>query len=203
MAQTNSRIKVVTHERKRGTGYAVRSAREHVTKDYVFWNDIDGHFNLDDLSVVIPLLADYDMVVAFKHNVLSTKLTSIHFLKSRVNYYLIKLLFNSKIKDFQFVQFIPREFFCRGMILESYSSFVPPECIIKAQALGLSIAQIKLVYQYRFRDRKTKSNTFKTIIMSITNILTFWFRWYFLNGRRDAINYFNNHLSGKHTWRAY
>ncbi|HOC92652.1 MAG TPA: glycosyltransferase family 2 protein [bacterium] len=189
------KLKVIHHERNLGIGYAVREGLSHVAKDIVFWNDIDAHFNLEDLEKVIPLLKDpeVDIVAAFKHDMLRTK-SPLSWFKSRVNYYLIKSLFFSlildfsPILDFQFVQFYPRKFFTEGIHLESYSSFIPAECLIKARKIGLNIRQIQLRYHTRFDPNHPRSGfSMRTILTSVRNIMEFWLRWKFLGGRRRAV----------------
>lgn len=201
LAEEFPELRVFHHEKNMGGGHAARTARRYVTKDYVFWNDMDGHFDLDDLEKVIPLLEENDVVVAYKQKILRTK-SWFNLLKSRVNYYLIKALFLSPIKDFQFVQFFPRRFFLDGIVLESYSSFIPAECVIKARAVGLRIAQLELHYHSHIaKVRPSKSNTFKNIALSITNIFSFWFRWYFLGGRKRALSYWYNKFVDGRPWR--
>jgi len=119
--------------------------------------------------------------------------------KSRANYYLLRLLFLSGIRDFQFVQFYPREYFCRGIELEAYSSFVPPECVLKAQTLGLNIRQIQL--RYVSHPARASKTTLRTIIMSVFNIFTFWWRWRFGGGRKRTLAHFQKEFGGGRPWR--
>jgi glycosyltransferase involved in cell wall biosynthesis len=192
----------VRHDKNLGVGYAVRTAQRYLTKDYVFWNDIDGHFNLDDLGKVIPLLNKYDVVVAFKENYRSLRNFSFSWLKSRINYYLIKFLFLSGIKDFQFVQFFPREFFTKGLVLESRSSFIPAECIFKAQEAGLSITQIPLYrHSCHTPTRPSKCMTLRAILESIRDITFFWFKWNFLWGKQKAKLLYHKRLGSQKPWR--
>ncbi|MEW5692175.1 MAG: glycosyltransferase family 2 protein [Candidatus Hydrogenedentota bacterium] len=194
-------LKVIHHPYNMGVGYAVRTARKYVTKDYVFWNDIDGHFSLADLEKVIPFLKDYDVIVAFKHDTTKTK-AYFPWLKSRINYWLIKILFLSPIQDFQFVQFYPREFFCEGIELESYSSFIPAECMLKAQAIGLDVIQFQIHYYSHYsKIRPGKCSDFKTIKTSIRNIFSFWFKWYFLGNKKRAKEFYYKKYGASKPWR--
>jgi glycosyltransferase involved in cell wall biosynthesis len=175
------------HDRNRGVGEAVRTAITHLHKDYVFWNDIDGHFDVVDLAKVLPLLQHHDVVVAFKHDCSSDIKSYTRWLKSRVNYFLIKSLFISGIKDFQFVQFFPSVFLTKRIKLQSRSSFIPAECIFKAQACGLSVAQIELFYHSHYSKlRPGKCHDLRTIARSIKDIFLFWISWFFLLGRFRA-----------------
>lgn len=201
LAEKCSKIRVFHHPENLGVGYAAQTARQYITKDYVFWNDVDGHFNLDDLGVIIPFLESYDIVVGFKHNTSNTK-TPFPWIKSRVNYHLIKSLFLSSIKDFQFVQFFPRDFICNGINLESYSSFIPAECLLKALCIGLKIKQVQINYHsHHSRARPSKCSNFKAISTSIRNIFSFWFHWVFLGGKRKAKEYWANKFGDELPWR--
>lgn len=195
-------LRVFHHDKNRGVGQAIKTVRAHVSKDYVFWNDIDSHFDLDDMDKVVPLLKNYDVLVAFKHFQTPGKKTTFSWLKSRINYYLIKILFFSNINDFQFVQFFPSVFFKDGIILESYSSFIPAEIIFKARNAGLEIGQVELFYHCDINDgRKGKCENARTIWCSIRNIFAFWFKWNFMGGKKSAYKYYQNSLGAKKVWR--
>lgn len=195
-------LKVIHHPENRGVGHAARTGRVHVTKDYVFWNDIDEHFSLDDLDRIIPLLGRHDIVVGYKDDHLVKGAFTFNWIKSRVNYYLIKTLFMSPINDFQFVQFYPAKFFRDCIELESYSSFIPAECLIKAKSIGLSIAQVPLFYHTRYNDaRPTKCSNISTIMTSVKNIFSFWLGWYFGGARSRAHGYWKDKTNGGCPWR--
>ena len=52
------RLKVVTHERNRGYGGALRSGFAGATKDVVFYTDGDGQYDVRELPVLLMLLTD-------------------------------------------------------------------------------------------------------------------------------------------------
>ena len=52
------RLRVVTHERNRGYGGALRSGFSHATKDVVFYTDGDGQYDVRELPVLLMLLTD-------------------------------------------------------------------------------------------------------------------------------------------------
>ena len=53
-----ARLRVVTHERNRGYGGALRSGFAHATKDVVFYTDGDGQYDVRELPVLLMLLTD-------------------------------------------------------------------------------------------------------------------------------------------------
>lgn len=190
LAKESKALRVIHHAENRGIGDAIQTARPFVTKKFVFWNDIDSHFDLRDLEKVMPLLREplVDIVVAVKHDSFVKRVLSLSWIKSRANYYLIKLLFLSSIRDFQFVQFFPAKFFCTEIDLQSRSSFIPAECLIKAQRLGRRIYQIQLTYHvHNYSVRASKTNTLHTILESMRDIFSFWIYWNLGGGRGQAL----------------
>jgi glycosyltransferase involved in cell wall biosynthesis len=51
-------LKVITHERNRGYGGALRSGFAHATKELVFYTDGDGQYDVRELPVLLMLLTD-------------------------------------------------------------------------------------------------------------------------------------------------
>ena len=52
------RLKVITHDRNRGYGGALRSGFANATKDFVFYTDGDGQYDVKELSVLLMLMTD-------------------------------------------------------------------------------------------------------------------------------------------------
>ena len=53
-----ARLKVVTHDRNRGYGAALRSGFATATKDLVFYTDGDGQYDVRELPILLMLLTD-------------------------------------------------------------------------------------------------------------------------------------------------
>jgi glycosyltransferase involved in cell wall biosynthesis len=52
------RLKVVTHEKNRGYGGALRSGFSSATKEFVFYTDGDGQYDVKELPVLLMLMTD-------------------------------------------------------------------------------------------------------------------------------------------------
>lgn len=63
LAKEDSRVKVVTHQKNRGYGLAVRSGCDAATKEYIAFMDSDGQFLISDLALLIEHLDECDVVV--------------------------------------------------------------------------------------------------------------------------------------------
>jgi len=58
LQQRVPRLTVVTHERNRGYGAALRSGFARATKDLVFYTDGDGQYDVRELPILLMLLTD-------------------------------------------------------------------------------------------------------------------------------------------------
>ncbi|MDX2034385.1 MAG: glycosyltransferase family 2 protein [Blastocatellia bacterium] len=67
LARTHSAVRVVHHPKNRGYGGALRSGFVHATKDWVFYTDGDGQYDVNELAALIPRMTDaIDVVNGYK-----------------------------------------------------------------------------------------------------------------------------------------
>jgi len=66
LSQTDGRIKLVSHGRNLGFGKAIRTGIENSTKEWIFYTDCDGQFDLDELELVWARRNDADIVSAYR-----------------------------------------------------------------------------------------------------------------------------------------
>jgi glycosyltransferase involved in cell wall biosynthesis len=62
----NPRVRMVAHERNQGYGAAVWTGFISATKDLVFLTDGDKQFDVDELSLLLPLMDGADMVIGYR-----------------------------------------------------------------------------------------------------------------------------------------
>ena len=171
----NISFKLVSYEENKGIGYALIQGLKNCSNDYVFWNDVDLHFNIDDLGKIFNLLNESTIVVTYKINILYK--TFIPWFVSRVNYNLLKFLFYRKIKDFQFVQFFPKKFI-KNIKIISRSSLIPCELLSRSKG-KYNIEQVGLYYTSPSEERKSKCLNFQNIYYTFRDIfklrIKLWF----------------------------
>lgn len=67
LARTRPGVRVVHHPRNRGYGGALRSGFVNATKDWVFYTDGDGQYDVNELAALIPRMTDaVDVVNGYK-----------------------------------------------------------------------------------------------------------------------------------------
>jgi glycosyltransferase involved in cell wall biosynthesis len=62
----NPRVRMVAHERNQGYGAAVWTGFTSATKDLVFLTDGDKQFDVDELSLLLPMMDGADMVIGYR-----------------------------------------------------------------------------------------------------------------------------------------
>ncbi len=66
LSRRDSRIRLVSHNRNLGFGRAVRTGIENSTKNWIFYTDCDGQFNLDELELVWEKRHEADIVSGYR-----------------------------------------------------------------------------------------------------------------------------------------
>jgi glycosyltransferase involved in cell wall biosynthesis len=159
-----------------GNGANVEVGFRHATKDIVFNNTVDAFFNTEDLVWILPKLKDYDSISGCRTDLKANN--GYQKLLTVCNRTLIRTLFPLKLRAYQTVQFHPRSFF-QQIRIEGRSSFVSPELLIKATALGYTIGEVDVVFHPRMKGT-AKGGGLVHVRRSMKDIFKFWFKWVIL-----------------------
>lgn len=170
-------LRVIRHEMNLGVGIAMKHGFEAAENDFAFLNSADLPFNPNDLKKMIPFLGEADFVVASRQN--RSANTFFRKITSMGNYFLIKLFFGTRVSDFQHAQLYKRRVL-NAVKIESRSSFVAPELMIKALHNGFKFKEIKLPFHPR-KKGKAKCGSVKTILQTFSDIVRFFVKWNLLN----------------------
>jgi len=144
IAGQNSRIKVVHHQTNLGYGAALRTGFKAATKELVFYTDGDGQFDVSEMSPLLPLMRQYDIVSCYRLNRQDN-------LVRRINGWswtkLVCLLFGMKIRDIDCAfKLYKREIF-DNIKLSSSGALIDSEIIARAIRKGYTVTQ-KGVHHY-------------------------------------------------------
>ena len=93
----NPRLRVVTHNRNRGYGGALRSGIQAATKDWVFYTDGDGQYDPSEITTLIDLARDeVDVVQGYKIGRSDSIMRKI---VGRTYHHGVAILFNLEVQD--------------------------------------------------------------------------------------------------------
>lgn len=175
ISSRNQKIKVFHNEKNLGSGISLWLGFKEATKELVLSNFADRPFDLNDLKNILPLFdsnnIDFVIVVRKnrKANTLFRKLTSY------VNFLLIRLLFNIKIDDFQFVQ-IYRSEIIKNLNLISSGTFLVPELIVRLFYLGYKHREVRCEF-YKRPKGKSKCGRPSEYFRTIKEMIVFRFHY--------------------------
>ncbi len=139
LTRDDPRIRVVHHERNMGYGMALRSGFASATKDYVFYTDGDGQFDITELPGLLERIANADIVSGFRRRRCEGLLRRINaacwgWLVQRV------LKFRCRDVDSAF-KLYRREIFDR-IELKSTGALIDAEVLCRAVRLGYRIQTV-------------------------------------------------------------
>ena len=132
-------VRAVHHDVNRGYGGAIKSGFSASQKQYIFFTDGDGQFDMNEIDKLIALLKNADLAVGWR-----IKRTDpfIRLVNAKAYMTLIRLLFGLKIKDVDCAfKLLPRQVI-EKINLKSDGALISAELLIKARQAGFSMAQV-------------------------------------------------------------
>ena len=164
-------VRVLRNERNIGQGASILRGFREARGALVMHNAIDYPLNLADLPKMLRLLDDGDIVVAVRRR--RTGYTFYRKVISVTNVLLLRLLFELKLRDYNFVQLYRREVLETVPLEASSTGFAMPALLMNAHDRGYRVREIVLDYHPRLNGKATAGHP-KVIVKSITELFRFW-----------------------------
>jgi glycosyltransferase involved in cell wall biosynthesis len=154
LAERFPRLRVVTHERNRGYGGALRSGFAAATKELVFYTDGDAQYDPRELTKLVGALSpEVDVVNGYK---LLRGDGPVRAVVGRIYHTIVSMAFGLKIRDVDCDFRLIRRELVNELTLESTSGTICVELIKKLQDRGARFAEVG-VHHY---DRPFGSSQF-------------------------------------------
>jgi len=149
LAQEDSRIKIISLGTNKGCGYALQQAIVQSRGQYVVTIDSDGQFNLSEyVSLLKKLHEGYDVVTGFRHKKIDS---IIKVLLDRIFNFIVKIFFGISLKDTNCALKIFKREILEKIQIDSRGYSIPTEILIKVNALGYRIGEVRITHYYRPR----------------------------------------------------
>lgn len=166
-------LRVVTHERNRGYGGALRSGFAAATKEFVFYTDGDGQYDTGDLpSLLAQVAPDTGLVNGYKlrrndprHRVLIGKIYN----------FCARLLFRIRIRDIDCDYRLIRRALLDQIRLTSASGAICVELVRKLELSGCAISEAA-VHHYARRYGRSQFFRLRSLGSTFYQLLALWFR---------------------------
>lgn len=148
-------VRVIHHLQNQGYGAALQSGFRAAEKDYVFYTDGDGQFDLNELPVLLPLITHCDIVSGYRINRQDGMLRKLNaFFWNR----LVCFLFGLKLRDIDCAfKLYKRELF-DTIEMRSTGALIDTEILARAIRKGYTIAQIGVHHYPRTAGQSTGAN---------------------------------------------
>ena len=153
-------IRVIHHPVNRGYGAALATGFGAATKEFCFYMDSDGQFDIRDLSKLLPLLQEYDGVFGYRVRRRDSWMRKVNAWGWNL---LIRFTFNLKIRDVDSAFKIFRTDCVRQVQLESHGPLMPTELVYKFARAGYAYAEVGVKHYPRVKGRSRKANLGSTL----------------------------------------
>jgi len=152
LADKKKRVKVVHHRTNLGYGTALQSGFKAATKEYVFYTDGDGQFDIRELPPLLGLMGQYDIVSCYR---LKRQDNIIRKINGWCWSKLVCLIFGLKIRDIDCAFKLYKRKIFDNIELVSTGALIDTEILARAVRKGYQITQ-KGVHHY---PRRTGAQT--------------------------------------------
>lgn len=173
LSAANSEIQVFSNPKNIGQGASLVRGFQHARYDLVTHNAMDYPFDLCDLSKMLPLLSEADIVVATRRSRAGYSVYRV--ITSCVHRTLLHILFPLRLKDYNFVQLYPRSVWEAIKVEARSTAFLTPEALIRAYDMGYRVKEIAIDYHPRLAGSATSGKP-KVILSSLRDMFVFWWK---------------------------
>jgi glycosyltransferase involved in cell wall biosynthesis len=173
IASMTGSIRVLHHATNRGCGAALATGFAVASKEYSFYMDSDGQFDISDLCIMLPELHEYDGVFGYR---IDRKDTFARKLNALLWNIIIRFIFNLKIHDIDCGFKIFRTEYFKRVKLEAEGALMLTELVYKFARAGYSYAEVGVQHYPRVKGRPTGANM-SVIVRAFKELLYYTQKW--------------------------
>jgi glycosyltransferase involved in cell wall biosynthesis len=155
LAAENSRIKVVHHSPNKGYGAALQSGFKAATKEYVFYTDGDGQFDIKELPNLFKYVPEYDIVTGFR---IKRQDNFMRKLNAFCWTTMVNILFGMKIKDMDCAFKLYKRKIFDEITLKSTGALINTEIFARFNNKGYKVYQLGVHHYPRTAGTQTGAN---------------------------------------------
>ena len=173
LAASDSRIRVITHERNQGYGAALVDGFAAATKELTFFMDSDGQFDICDLAPFFSFIDEYDAVIGYRIHRQDTWLRKLNAWGWKM---LIRLVLGIHARDIDCAFKLLRTSFLDKDPLESRGAMINAELLYKLRRSGCAYHEVGVQHFPRQGGRATGANL-RVIVRAIRELFFYARVW--------------------------
>ncbi|HSL23019.1 MAG TPA: glycosyltransferase family 2 protein [Vicinamibacterales bacterium] len=172
LARLYPQVRIVTHDRNRGYGGALRSGFEAARKEVVFYTDGDAQYDPSEMALLWERFGDdVDLVNGYK----MSRSDPLHrTIIGRIYHHTVKALFGLRVRDVDCDFRMMRRSIFETVSLQKNSGVICLEMMKKIQDAGFRIAEVPVHHYHRAYGRSQFFN-FRRIIRTAIDVLKLWY----------------------------
>jgi glycosyltransferase involved in cell wall biosynthesis len=156
ISSANPNVVLVNHETNKGYGSALRSGFDKSSKDYIFFMDSDGQFDISDLGRMIPDAGPSKAVIGYREDRADSHIRSINAWLYGLYIYFV---FGLKVKDMDCAfKIFPKSAYESVKPIKSEGALFSAEFLIKLKRKGFTFKEVPVRHFPRVFGSQTGAN---------------------------------------------
>jgi len=173
LARVYPQVRIITHQKNKGYGGALRSGFAASTKSWIFYTDGDAQYDPRELTrLVAEVTDDCDVVNGFKIE----RFDPLHrVVIGRLYHHIVRLLFGFRLRDVDCDYRLIRRAVFDKVSLTSTSGTICLELVKKLQDLGFRFKEVP-VHHYHRAHGKSQFFNFPRLIKTAKQLAGLWWK---------------------------
>jgi glycosyltransferase involved in cell wall biosynthesis len=146
LVERHPNVRLIVHRVNRGYGAALRSGIAAARMPFVLLTDADRQFDLDQLGVFVPLVADADLVVGYRRRRQDPVGRRVN---GRCWNWLVRRLYRIDVRDVDCAFKLVRRSLVERLELTSEGAMISTELLVKARLAGATLAEAGVDHRRR------------------------------------------------------
>jgi len=156
ISSANPKVVLVNHEVNRGYGSALRSGFDRASKEYIFFMDSDGQFDINDLDRLLPDASPDTVVIGYREDRADSIIRSLNAWLYGMYIYIV---FGLRVKDMDCAfKVIPNAAYRAVRPIKSEGALFSAEFLIKLKRKGFTFIQMPVRHFPRVFGSQTGAN---------------------------------------------
>lgn len=169
LAESQKKVRLIQHKQNRDYGGVLKAGFAKATKEWVFYTDGDGQYDIKEITKLLPYAEEYDLINGY---ILKRNDSNCRILFGRMYQFLLDVCFGKTLKyincDFRLIK---KEAIDR-IEIDSNSGFAPAEMVIKLTKNGVKVKEV-LISHFPRQYGHSQFLNFKKILNLLSDFLKF------------------------------
>lgn len=152
LAKENQFVRVIHHDVNQGYGAALQTGFKNATKELVFYTDGDGQFKIEEITKLLPLIEEADIVSGRRISRQDSFMRKVNAFMWGV---LVNALFKINVNDVDSAFKLYRRKIFDEITLTSQGALIDTEILARARARGYTITEVGVSHFPRVAGEQT------------------------------------------------